>query len=1015
MRTLRAAAARARVGWVAVAMLAGAALPVAEARAQTGGTFQVTNANDSGEGSLRQAIEDANASTATTRTITFSVPADSTIELLTPLPEIDGSVTIDGSGATNLVIDGTTAMTHILRVGQATTTLRNLALENAPLEIASGASLAFDTTTDQQFDDVITDAGKLVKQGNAMLTLRGANDYTGGTDVLAGTLRGDTTSLQGAILNNASLVFDQDVDGSYAGAISGTGSLAKTGTGEVELTGANTYSGGTTVSAGALRGNATSLQGNIAVASGAELTFEQAADATYAGSLTGQGGFIKEGAGTLMLSGANTISGPSQLTAGALRGGFANIPRDLATSAGTQLIFDQANNGSYTGAISGDGTVTKLGTGTLTLTGANSYTGVTTLSAGALRASPSSLPNTMASSILNDASLIFDLGGAETYHGSISGTGTLAKTGSGTLTLDAAHTYTGLTSISAGRLDVDGSLAGGVDVGAAGTLGGTGIIAGPVTVSGTVSPGNSIGTLGVGSIDFAPGSLFAVEVSESGTWDRLAVAGNADLAGAELQVDPGTGDYLVQVDAIILTAASISGDFASVGPEFAFLDVSHAVGANQVTLSIVRNALTLSDFADTPNRSAIAAALEAAEGAGIDPDIDTVFDSLSVLTVDQIPAALDSMTGESLSQFATTRLATAERFASSLEARIRDHQWRSARALIGARGEPRAADGLALDADSRAGRAPRALASTERALLNAGAIDGPLAETRADRGAVFRTWIDGSAIYGDVDGDMGASGFDYDVWGGSLGADLLFAERFVVGAAGGYATTDLDFSGLAANGDVDTYQGALYAGYVDPRFHLAVSGRYAHNEMDAERQIGFIAPSRTASADLDGDDFGVRFEGGLNLFALGGFVFEPIASVHYNRLTQDDVTESGALSLNLAVEDSDLDSLVSGAGLRIRGRWQISDSYWFVPELRGRWLHEFLDTDRVIEAQLVSAPAGASSFQIRGVELPRDAGSAGLAWSVISDSAWRVVAEYDAILNGELVQHAGSLALELVW
>jgi uncharacterized protein with beta-barrel porin domain len=86
-----------------------------------------------------------------------------------------------------------------------------------------------------------------------------------------------------------------------------------------------------------------------------------------------------------------------------------------------------------------------------------------------------------------------------------------------------------------------------------------------------------------------------------------------------------------------------------------------------------------------------------------------------------------------------------------------------------------------------------------------------------------------------------------------------------------------------------------------------------------------------------------------------------------------------------------------------------------VPELHGRWLHEFLDTDRLIEARLVSAPVGASAFQIQGVELPRDSGSIGLAWSVITNSAWSVIGSYDAVLHDELIQHMGSVTLSFEW
>jgi len=101
--------------------------------------------------------------------------------------------------------------------------------------------------------------------------------------------------------------------------------------------------------------------------------------------------------------------------------------------------------------------------------------------------------------------------------------------------------------------------------------------------------------------------------------------------------------------------------------------------------------------------------------------------------------------------------------------------------------------------------------------------------------------------------------------------------------------------------------------------------------------------------------------------------------------------------------------------MRVRGRWKVDDGLWIVPELHGRWLHEFLDTDRIIEARLVSAPLDASAFKIQGVELPRDSGSIGFAWSVITESAWSIIGSYDAILNEDLVQHVGSITLSFEW
>ena len=96
------------------------------------------------------------------------------------------------------------------------------------------------------------------------MILSGVNTYSGGTRVSAGILQGSTDSLQGDILNNAAVVFDQEGIGAYAGAMSGTGSLTKIGANTLIMTGDSNYTGPTTVDIGELqvRGSITS---NVAV------------------------------------------------------------------------------------------------------------------------------------------------------------------------------------------------------------------------------------------------------------------------------------------------------------------------------------------------------------------------------------------------------------------------------------------------------------------------------------------------------------------------------------------------------------------------------------------------------------------------------------------------------------------------------------------------------------------------------------------------------------------------------
>lgn len=180
---------------------------------------------------------------------------------------------------------------------------------------------------------VISGTGSLTKVGSGSLILSGANTYTGGTVITAGRLQGTTTSLQGDILNNASLRFAQGSDGTYSGAISGTGNVEKISGGTVTLTGINTYSGGTTISVGGLAGTTDSLQG--AITNNAAVTFDQSANGTYAGIMSGTGTLTKTGTGTLTFSGSNNYSGGTTVTAGRLSVNGTIVGTTTVASAGT--------------------------------------------------------------------------------------------------------------------------------------------------------------------------------------------------------------------------------------------------------------------------------------------------------------------------------------------------------------------------------------------------------------------------------------------------------------------------------------------------------------------------------------------------------------------------------------------------------------------------------------------------------------------------------------------------------
>ena len=318
--------------------------------------------------------------------------------------------------------------------------------------VTNNATLEFSQESNGTFAGTISGTGQLIKSGTGRVGLTGANVYTGGTTINAGTLTVTTSSLPGAVVNNATLQFNQDGRGTFKGVISGTGAVLKSGLGAAGLTGVNTYTGGTTVDAGTLVVTTASLPGNVT--NNAILQFNQSSRGTYLGLISGTGAVVKTGTGAVGLTGANTYAGGTTVSEGTLLVTTVSLPGNVINNA--TLQFNQAFRGTYAGVISGTGALVKTGTGDAGLTGANTYLGSTTISDGILLVTTSSLPGDSANpgSVINNATLQFNQASSATYFGVISGTGAVVKTGTGSVGLVAANTYTGGTTVSEGTLYV---------------------------------------------------------------------------------------------------------------------------------------------------------------------------------------------------------------------------------------------------------------------------------------------------------------------------------------------------------------------------------------------------------------------------------------------------------------------------------------------------------------------------------------------------------------------------------
>jgi outer membrane autotransporter protein len=153
-----------------------------------------------------------------------------------------------------LILTGTNTYTGNLSINGGAVQ-GNTGSLSGDIRLGAGASVIFAQSNGGTYSRNISGSGGVTKTGLGALILTGNNNYTGGTTVSNGILQGTSNSLRGNILNNAFLGFDQDFDGAYAGIISGSGDLSKSGAGKLSLSGTHTYQGATDIFAGNLNVN----------------------------------------------------------------------------------------------------------------------------------------------------------------------------------------------------------------------------------------------------------------------------------------------------------------------------------------------------------------------------------------------------------------------------------------------------------------------------------------------------------------------------------------------------------------------------------------------------------------------------------------------------------------------------------------------------------------------------------------------------------------------------------------
>ena len=361
------------------------------------------------------------------------------------------------------------------------------------------------------FAGTISGTGAVNQVGSGTTILTADNTYTGPTTIATGTLQlgngGTSGGIVGDITDNAALVFDRSNTAvTIPGDISGTGERVADRRRHllILLTGSNTFTGGVTISAGALElgdgGTSGSVIGDIT--NNAALEFDRSDTITVSGVVSGTGSVTQLGAGTTIVTGANTYTGGTTISAGTLQLGDGGVAGSIVGNVADNgnLAFDRSDTVTFPGVVSGTGSVSQIGAGTTILTANNTFTGGTTINAGALQLGDGGTSGSIVGDVADNGALAFDRSDTVTFPGTISGTGAVNQIGSGTTILTADNTYTGPTTIAAGTLQLGNGGASGVIVGD--IVDNAALVfdrSDTVTIPGTISGAGAVSIIGAGT------------------------------------------------------------------------------------------------------------------------------------------------------------------------------------------------------------------------------------------------------------------------------------------------------------------------------------------------------------------------------------------------------------------------------------------------------------------------------------------------------------------------------------
>lgn len=812
---------------------------------------------------------------------------------------------------------------------------------------------------------------------------------------------------------------------------SSAGSLIKTGTGTLTLSQASTFSGGTTLIGGTLH-----LLNDTALGTGLLTVNNQVGNA-----VVDLGNGVNLGNSTLLKT--NLVVNNAAGTTSQLSGIFSETGGSFElnkTGTGT-LILSGVNTFSGGVYVSNDSTIrvengSGLGTGKVTVAGALTLDLANGINVGNHIFLGNHFTANVSSGTATLSGVIDEVAASQ-----------MTKTGAGTLILAGPNSYTGGTLVSQGTLQGNStSLIGNITNNSTvifdqstlghydGNISGTGDLtktgAGTVIFNGT---NNYAGTTTI--------SQGELQVHGSTTSGVNVMDQSATLSG-DGSVGSVTNDGIVRPGTSTLGNLNVNGSFTQYAGGTTVIGINAAgntPGVNNGHLNVTGNTAldgTLNVVAQGGGTFTSGTQYTILNSSGtVTGQFSSIVSNLSMFSVDAIYDPHDVMIQlqrkSTLNEVATTQNQSAVGTAldnitltstgglfdmiNTLGAQSAADQRQSLSQLSGDIFGSTQTIGLEVG-DVFQQRLNSRLINNGQFL--AGAANNPVttdlsndARGQSPNSSTFG-WMIGYGVAGNLRSDGNAGGVRYSQGGGLYGIDFGSDETGVIGITGGNSYVGFR-DGNDSSGQLTAYQVGLYALKHNEHAYWLGSTNYGYDSFGTNRTVGIGGQNQYLHGNFGAHQLGAYNEAGLKLHA-GLIQVQPLIGLQYLYQAQQGFSESGGpAALNVSANQANSLRTQLGGRLiveRITGKCgEVWTPYW-----HGRWVSELLDNDQIVNASFNGAPIG-GVFTTHGNRLGTNYAILGKGLQVQLNEQWSLFGNYDLMIGGRIDAHTGSVGTVYVW